>query len=89
MSVVSPMAIFRGNKCAMAFSSAASHIALKLRAGLHTGEVEVRGEDIAGIVVNAAARIMGEAGPGEILVSSSCNGSRGWRRSELFPPRSA
>jgi class 3 adenylate cyclase len=69
LSVVSPIAIFRGNKCAMAFSSAASHIGLKLRAGLHTGEVEVRGEDIAGIAVNAAARIMGEAGPGEILVS--------------------
>jgi class 3 adenylate cyclase len=59
----------RAIKCAMAFSSAASHIGLKLRAGLHTGEVEVRGEDIAGIAVNAAARIMGEAAPGEILVS--------------------
>ena len=41
-------------------------LGLKLRAGLHTGEVEARGEDIAGIAVNAAARIMGEAGAGEI-----------------------
>jgi class 3 adenylate cyclase len=59
----------RAINCAMAFSSAASHMGLKLRAGLHTGEVEVRGEDIAGIAVNAAARIMGEAGSSEILVS--------------------
>ena len=59
----------RAIKCALAFSGAAARIGLKLRAGLHTGEVEVRGEDIAGIAVNAAARIMGEAGAGEILVS--------------------
>lgn len=59
----------RAIKCAMAFSGAAAHIGLKLRAGLHTGEVELRGEDIAGVAVNAAARIMGEAGPGKIFVS--------------------
>lgn len=59
----------RAIKCALAFSGAVARIGLKLRAGLHTGEVEVRGEDIAGIAVNAAARIMGEAGAGEILVS--------------------
>ena len=59
----------RAIKCALAFSGAAARIGLKLRSGLHTGEVEVRGEDIAGIAVNAAARIMGEAGAGEILVS--------------------
>jgi class 3 adenylate cyclase len=59
----------RAIKCAMAFSGAAALIGLKLRAGLHTGEVEMRGEDIAGIAVNAAARIMNEAGPGEIFVS--------------------
>jgi class 3 adenylate cyclase len=59
----------RAIKCALALSSAASVIGLKLRAGLHTGEVEARGEDIAGIAVNAAARIMSRAGPGEVLVS--------------------
>jgi class 3 adenylate cyclase len=59
----------RAIKCAIALSGAATRIGLKLRAGLHTGEVETRGQDIAGIAVNAAARIMGEAGPGEILVS--------------------
>jgi class 3 adenylate cyclase len=59
----------RAIKCAMTFSGAAAHIGLKLRAGLHTGEVEVRGEDIAGVAVTVAARIMNEAGPGEIFVS--------------------
>jgi class 3 adenylate cyclase len=59
----------RAIKCAMTFSVAAAHIGLQLRAGLHTGEVEVRGEDIAGVAVNVAARIMSEAGPGEIFVS--------------------
>jgi class 3 adenylate cyclase/dienelactone hydrolase len=59
----------RAIKCAIALSQAAMRIGLKLRAGLHTGEVEARGQDIAGFAVNAAARIMGEAGPGEILVS--------------------
>jgi class 3 adenylate cyclase len=39
-------------------SSAAARLGLKLRAGLHTGEVEARGEDISGIAVNAAARIV-------------------------------
>ena len=59
----------RAIKCAMALSSGATRIGLKLRSGLHTGEIELRGEDIAGIAVNTAARIMSEAGPGEILVS--------------------
>ncbi len=40
-----------------------------MRAGLHTGEIELRGEDVGGIAVHAAARVMGRAGPGEILVS--------------------
>lgn len=59
----------RAIRCAVTLSGAAGRLGLKLRAGLHTGEVEARGEDIAGIAVNAAARIMGEAGAGEILVS--------------------
>jgi class 3 adenylate cyclase len=43
---------------------------VRVRAGIHTGEVEVRGEDVGGIAVHIAARVMGEAGPGEIIVSS-------------------
>jgi class 3 adenylate cyclase len=40
-----------------------------MRAGLHVGEVELRGDDVGGIAVNIAARIMATADPGEIVVS--------------------
>ncbi len=42
-----------------------------MRAGLHTGEIELVGDDIAGIAVHIAARIMALAGAGEVLVSST------------------
>lgn len=42
---------------------------IEVRAGLHTGEVEVIGEDIGGMAVNIAARVSALAGPGEVLVS--------------------
>ena len=42
-------------------------LGIDIRAGLHTGEVELRGDDIGGIAVQVAARVMGEARPGEIL----------------------
>ena len=45
-------------------------LGIQLRAGLHTGEVEVRGTDIGGITVHVGSRIMSLAGPGETLVSS-------------------
>ena len=44
---------------------------IEIRAGLHVGEVELRGEDIGGIAVHVASRVMSSAGPGEILVSST------------------
>ena len=40
-----------------------------MRAGLHTGEVEVRGDDVSGIAVHLAQRVSALAGPGEVLVS--------------------
>jgi class 3 adenylate cyclase len=55
--------------CAVALREELGDINLQLRAGLHTGEVELRGEDLGGIAVHIAARIMAAAGPGEILVS--------------------
>ena len=42
---------------------------LPLRAGLHTGEIELRGRDVGGIAVHAAARVMAHCAPGEVLVS--------------------
>jgi class 3 adenylate cyclase len=59
----------RAIRCAVAFSASTARLGIRLRAGLHTGEVELRGEDIAGIAVNTAARIMSEARAGETLVS--------------------
>ena len=44
-------------------------IGLPLRAGLHTGEIEIRDRDIGGIAVHAAARVMAQSQPSEVLVS--------------------
>ncbi len=44
-------------------------LGVEIRTGIHTGEVEIRGDDVGGMAVHLAARIMGLAGPGEILVS--------------------
>ena len=59
----------RAIRCALDFETAATQIGLSLRAGLHTGEVERRDQDIGGIAVHAAARVMSLCGPGEVLVS--------------------
>ena len=59
----------RAVRCALAFGDAAKQIGLPLRAGLHTGEVELRGNDIGGIAVHAAARVMGQCEPSEVWVS--------------------
>jgi class 3 adenylate cyclase len=42
-----------------------------MRAGLHTGELSARGDDVGGIAVHIAARVLGVAGPGEITVTST------------------
>jgi len=59
----------RAVRCALAFGSAARRIGLPLRAGVHTGEIEIRGNDIGGIAVHAAARVMSHSGADEVLVS--------------------
>jgi class 3 adenylate cyclase len=59
----------RAIRCALAFSAAVEHMGLQLRAGLHTGEIETREGDVAGIGVHAAARVMARCKAGEVLVS--------------------
>jgi pimeloyl-ACP methyl ester carboxylesterase len=59
----------RAVRCALAFGIAAGQIGLPVRAGLHTGEIERRGRDIGGIAVHAAARVMAQSQPSEVLVS--------------------
>jgi len=59
----------RAVRCALSFGTAAQKIGLSLRAGLHTGEIELRGRDIGGIAVHAAARVMAQSDSNEVLVS--------------------
>jgi class 3 adenylate cyclase len=54
---------------AVALRDQLGDIDLQIRAGLHTGEVELRGDDVGGIAVHIASRVMAAAGPAEILVS--------------------
>jgi class 3 adenylate cyclase len=61
----------RGIRCALAIKDALREIGVEIRTGLHTGEVEQRGEDVGGIAVHIAARVMGEAGANEVLVSGA------------------
>jgi class 3 adenylate cyclase len=57
--------------CAFAIRDSVRSLGLEVRVGLHTGEIELRGDDIAGIGVHIAARVAAIAGPGDILVSSA------------------
>jgi len=59
----------RAVRCALSLTAATQQIGLPLRAGLHTGEIEVRGRDIGGISVHAAARVMAQSSSNEVLVS--------------------
>jgi class 3 adenylate cyclase len=59
----------RGIRCAAALRDELRGIGLRIRAGLHTGEVELREGDVGGIAVHLAARVMAAAGSEEILIS--------------------
>jgi len=61
----------RAIRCAMAIRDAVRALGIEVRAGLHTGECEVRGDDIGGIGVHIGARVSALAGPNEVLVSST------------------
>ncbi|MCH9736439.1 MAG: adenylate/guanylate cyclase domain-containing protein [Actinomycetia bacterium] len=58
-------------ECANAIVDAVREIDMEVRVGIHAGEVEVRGNDIAGMAVHIGARVASHAGPGEVLVSST------------------
>jgi DNA-binding SARP family transcriptional activator/class 3 adenylate cyclase/pimeloyl-ACP methyl ester carboxylesterase len=59
----------RAVRCGCAIRDAAAQLGLEIRAGVHTGEVEVRGDDIGGMAVHIAARVESLAEPSEVLVS--------------------
>jgi class 3 adenylate cyclase len=61
----------RAIRCAMAIRDAVQTLGIEVRAGLHTGECEVRSDDIGGIAVHIGARVSALAGSNEVLVSST------------------
>jgi len=61
----------RAIRCARDVRETVRRLGLDVRAGLHTGEVEVDGDDISGIAVNIGARVGAQARPGEVLVSQT------------------
>jgi len=61
----------RAIRCATAINAGVRTIGITTRAGLHTGECEVRGDDVAGMAVHIGARVGATARPGEVLVSST------------------
>jgi class 3 adenylate cyclase/pimeloyl-ACP methyl ester carboxylesterase len=61
----------RAIRCAGAVLDAARVLDLETRAGLHAGEIEIRGGDVSGLAVHIGARIGALAGPGEVLVSGT------------------
>jgi class 3 adenylate cyclase len=61
----------RAVRCAQAIARGVRALGIEVRAGLHTGEIQWRGDDVAGLAVNIAKRVNDIAGPSEILVSST------------------
>jgi class 3 adenylate cyclase len=61
----------RAVRCAQAIGSAVGNLGIELRAGIHTGEVELVGTDVRGLAVHEAARVAATATAGEVLVSAT------------------
>jgi class 3 adenylate cyclase/alpha-beta hydrolase superfamily lysophospholipase len=61
----------RGVRCACAIADEIRPLGIEVRAGLHTGECEIMGDDYGGLAVHIGARVAALAGPGEVLVSST------------------
>jgi class 3 adenylate cyclase len=64
----------RAIRCAVEILAGAKDMGLDLRAGVHCGDVEVRGDDIAGLAVTIAKRVCDLAGPGQVLLSETVRG---------------
>ena len=61
----------RGVRCATDIAEEVRRLGIEIRAGLHTGECEIVGDDVAGMAVNIGARVSSLAGAGEVLVSGT------------------
>ena len=77
----------RAIRCGLALVEALAAIRVPIRVGIHSGEVTLTADHVSGVAVNAAARIPGEAGPGEVLVSgTTCDLAEG-AKGLAFTPR--
>ena len=61
----------RAVRCGQAIAVGARQLGIEIRSGLHTGEIELRDDDIGGFAVHFASRVMGYAGSGEVVVSQT------------------
>jgi class 3 adenylate cyclase len=61
----------RGVRCACAIANEIRPLGIEMRAGIHTGECEMIGDDVGGIAVHIGARVVALAGAGEVLVSGT------------------
>jgi pimeloyl-ACP methyl ester carboxylesterase len=61
----------RAVRCAQTLTKEVAQLGLTIRAGLHTGEVEVLGDKVGGIAVHIGARVASHAAPGEVVVSNT------------------
>ena len=61
----------RAVRCAQAIEASVRGLGIEVRAGLHTGEVELAGDQVEGLAVHVGARVAALAGPSEVLVSST------------------
>ncbi len=61
----------RAVRCALAVALAVRQLGIEVRAGVHTGECELMGDNVGGIAVHIGARIMAQAEPGAVLVSGT------------------
>jgi class 3 adenylate cyclase len=61
----------RAIRCALAIRDELRALEIDVRIGMHSGEVEMRGDDVGGIAVNIGARVASAGAPGEVLVSST------------------
>jgi class 3 adenylate cyclase len=61
----------RAIQCGIAMCDAARQTGVEIRVGIHTGEAELRGDDLGGIAVHIAARVLAAASPGAVCVTST------------------
>jgi pimeloyl-ACP methyl ester carboxylesterase/class 3 adenylate cyclase len=65
----------RGLRCALAITRLARELGVEVRVGMHTGECELIGDDVGGMAVHIASRVIGVAGADEVLVSGTVYGT--------------